>query len=134
MDSCATGTLDFSCCGKYHSETKVLDIEYVRVCAWNFETLLRMPMFEQQTWSPKDGSIALEVIVCRQLRAVHLEATGSLDTGDLILAMLRFVARRRCPTTIRTDNGGSFESGRAEVLDPDQKALESRLIGELVFG
>jgi hypothetical protein len=107
MDSCATGTLDFSCCGKYHSETKVLDIEYVRVCAWNFETLLR---------------------------AVHLEATGSLDTGDLILAMLRFVARRRCPTTIRTDNGGSFESGRAEVLDPDQKALESRLIGELVFG
>jgi hypothetical protein len=71
----------------------------------------------------------LLVIVCRQLRAVHLEATGSLDTGDLILAMLRFVARRRCPTTIRTDNGGSFESGRAEVLDPDQKAIESRLVG-----
>jgi hypothetical protein len=69
----------------------------------------------------------LLVIVCRQLRAVHLEATGSLDTGDLILALLRFVARRRCPTTIRTDNGGSFESGRAEVLDPDQKALEARL-------
>jgi hypothetical protein len=52
----------------------------------------------------------LLVIVCRQLRAVHLESTGSLDTGDLILALLRFVARRRCPTTIRSDNGGSFES------------------------
>jgi hypothetical protein len=58
----------------------------------------------------------LLVIVCRQLRAVHLESTGSLDTGDLVLALLRFSARRRCPTTIRTDNEGSFESGRAEVL------------------
>jgi hypothetical protein len=69
----------------------------------------------------------LLVIVCRQLRAVHLESTGSLDTGDLVMALLRFSARRRCPTTIWTDNGGSFESGRAEVLDKDQRALMSRL-------
>jgi hypothetical protein len=65
----------------------------------------------------------LVVIVCRQLSAVHLESAGRLDTGDLILALLRFGVRRGCSTTIPSDRGGLFESGRAEVLDSDQKAL-----------
>jgi hypothetical protein len=69
----------------------------------------------------------LLVIVCRQIRAVHLEVTESLGTDDLIMALLRFTAKRRCPTTIRTDNGGSFESGRKETLDNDQMIIHSRL-------
>jgi hypothetical protein len=38
------------------------------------------------------------------------KATENLGTDDLIMALLRFTAKRRCPTTIRTDKGGPFES------------------------
>jgi hypothetical protein len=69
------------------------------------------------------------VIVCRPLGVVHLESTGRLDTGDLILALLGFGVRGRCSNTIPSDNGGLFESGRAEVLDSDQKALGARFVG-----
>jgi hypothetical protein len=55
------------------------------------------------------------------LRADHLEVTESFGTDVLIMALFRFPTKQRCSTLIRTDKGGSFESGHSELLYSDQK-------------
>lgn len=46
--------------------------------------------------------------ICRQTKAIHLEAATSLTTEDFIAALYRFVSRRGRPTTLYSDNGTNF--------------------------
>ena len=55
------------------------------------------------------------IFTCLAIRAVHIEITHSLDTSSFLNALRRFIARRGQPFEIRTDNGGNFVSGEAEL-------------------
>jgi len=48
------------------------------------------------------------VLTCLAVRAVHLEATGGMETTDVINAISRFVDMRGVPETIVSDNQTSF--------------------------
>ncbi|XP_074662622.1 uncharacterized protein LOC141915116 [Tubulanus polymorphus] len=59
----------------------------------------------------------LLLMVDLQVRAVHLEATDSLDTDTFLCAFSRFAARRGWPKRCLSDNGGSFVSGESELKE-----------------
>ncbi|XP_074653640.1 uncharacterized protein LOC141907799 [Tubulanus polymorphus] len=59
----------------------------------------------------------LLLMVDLQVRAVHLEATDSLDTDSFLCAFSRFAARRGWPKRCLSDNGGSFVSGESELKE-----------------
>ena len=53
------------------------------------------------------------LFTCMHIRAVHLEITESLDTTEFLLAFDRFVSRRGCPTSLRSDNAKTFKCASA---------------------
>jgi hypothetical protein len=60
------------------------------------------------------------IFTCFSCRAVHLEATNTMDTDSFILALRRFIGRRGPVRSIRSDNGGNFVGAEAEL----KKALQ----------
>ena len=54
------------------------------------------------------------VFVCMATKAVHLEVVRDLSTDA---ALRCFVARRRCPSTLATDNGSNFIGAQRELKD-----------------
>jgi len=58
------------------------------------------------------------VFVCFSTKAIHLEPTSDLTTEKFLAAFARFVARRRCPQRVHSDNGKTFV-GAATLLSWD---------------
>ena len=52
---------------------------------------------------------------CLVVRTVHIELACNLDTDSFLNSFRRFVARRRSPELIRSDNGGNSVSGEREL-------------------
>ena len=52
------------------------------------------------------------IFTCVVTRAVHLEACHSLETDSRLLAIRRFVSRRRYPDIIISDNGKNFTASK----------------------
>ena len=48
------------------------------------------------------------IFVCMSTKAVHLEVTSDLTTEAFTACLRRFISRRNCPLTIRSDNGPNF--------------------------
>ena len=55
------------------------------------------------------------VLTCMSVRAVHLEATGGMDTTHVLNAISRFVDVRGLPETITTDNQTSFQKADKDL-------------------
>lgn len=55
------------------------------------------------------------LFTCAVVRAVHLELTDSLSTGDFILAFKRFAARRGLPSVIYSDNAKTFKGAEVRL-------------------
>ncbi|XP_028397211.1 uncharacterized protein LOC114521021 [Dendronephthya gigantea] len=62
---------------------------------------------------------------CCVIRAVHLDIVPNLTSESFMRSFRRFTARRGIPTTIVSDNGGTFKSASREIRDilrhPDVK-------------
>ena len=73
------------------------------------------------------------VFVCLTTRAVHLEFRG-LSTNSFLLSLIRFMARRRKPKAIWTDNGTNFIGAEREpsilLKDLNQAEIENSLINK----
>ena len=67
----------------------------------------------------------MAIFVCFASKAVHIEAVGDLTTASCIAAFTRFVARRRKPTRMYSDNGTNFVGSRNE-MDALQAALDKQ--------
>ena len=48
------------------------------------------------------------LFTCLQSSAVHTEIIHSLSTDSYIMTLIRFIARRGCPTGIYSDNRSNF--------------------------
>ena len=57
------------------------------------------------------------VMTCMAIRAVHLEATGGMETHHVINALSRFADVRGVPTKIISDNQTSFRKADKDLLD-----------------
>jgi len=57
------------------------------------------------------------VLTCMAVRAVHLEATGGMDTTHVLNAISRFVDVRGLPETITTDNQTSFQKADKDLTE-----------------
>ena len=74
------------------------------------------------------------VFVCLTTCAVYLDLVGDLSTDSFLLALIRFMARRRKPKAIWTDNGTNFISAERELSillkDLNQAKIENSLINK----
>ena len=55
------------------------------------------------------------IFVCMATKAVHLEVTSDLKTDCFLACLRRFISRRNCPKTIRSDNGPNYTGARNEL-------------------
>ena len=55
------------------------------------------------------------LFICLSTKAIHLELVMDLTTEAFIASLKRFIARRGCPETLRTDNGTNFVRARKEL-------------------
>ncbi|UYV67966.1 hypothetical protein LAZ67_5002653 [Cordylochernes scorpioides] len=55
------------------------------------------------------GKVWVAAFTCAIYRAIHLELVKSLETGVFMMALHRFICRRRRPEKIYSDNGTNFE-------------------------
>ena len=55
------------------------------------------------------------IFTCLTIRAVHIEIAHTLETDSFINALQRFISRRGCPETIRSDNGTNFVGAQREI-------------------
>ena len=71
------------------------------------------------------------LFTCLQSRAVHIEIVHSLSTDSYIMTLIRFIARRGCPTDIYSDNGSNFVGAQRElsnwITNLDQDLIDRRL-------
>ena len=71
------------------------------------------------------------LFTCLATRAVHIECAHALDVDSFMLALSRFINRRRTPEKILSDNGRNFvgaEQVQRDLLrDWDQNDVKSRL-------
>ena len=67
------------------------------------------------------------VFTCLTMRAIHLEVLHSLDADSLINALIRFMARRGCPSHIFCDNGTNLVGAERE-LRKDLRAIDSKRV------
>ncbi|GBM23791.1 hypothetical protein AVEN_271145-1 [Araneus ventricosus] len=70
-------------------------------------------------------------IVCKCIKAVHLEAVSDLSSQALLEALRRFISRRGCPSDIYYDNGKNF-TGLANELKALFDILKSTPVQEYV--
>nr|XP_040233604.2 uncharacterized protein LOC120956287 [Anopheles coluzzii] len=55
------------------------------------------------------------LFVCLQTRVVHLELVSDLTTDAFLASLRRFISRRGCPKTIRSDNATNFVGAKTEL-------------------
>ncbi|MEM7284018.1 MAG: hypothetical protein AAF438_20615, partial [Pseudomonadota bacterium] len=55
------------------------------------------------------------LFTCLNCRAVHIEVANSLETDSFINALRRFICRRGCPRSMKSDNGTNFVGGHREL-------------------
>ena len=75
----------------------------------------------------------LMLLTCMETRAVHLEVCERIDTPSFLLALMRFVARRRLPEKLYSDNGLNFIKGRKE-LQAAMKEVDWTVLKDKLFG
>ena len=77
------------------------------------------------------------VFVCLTTRAVYLDLVGNLSTDRFLLALIRFVVRRRKPKSIWNDNGTNFIGAEKELSillkDLNQTKIGNSLIDKGVM-
>ncbi|VDP68861.1 unnamed protein product [Schistosoma mattheei] len=71
------------------------------------------------------------VFTCLQTRAVHIELMYSLNTDSFIMALLRFIGRRRKPPEIYSDSGSSFVGAVSELRRFVQQSNQQKINIEL---
>ena len=76
------------------------------------------------------GKAYMAIFVCFASKAVHIEAVGDLSTASCLAAFNRFVARRRKPRRMYSDNGTNFVGSRNEI-DALQAALAKKAANSL---
>ena len=76
------------------------------------------------------GKTYMAIFVCFASKAVHIEAVGDLSTASCLAAFNRFVARRRKPRRMYSDNGTNFVCSRNEI-DALQAALAKKAANSL---
>ena len=71
------------------------------------------------------------LITCLTTRAVHLEVAQSLCTDSFLMALRRFIARRRKPEVVYSDNGTNLRAGERElrllIQEWNQQAISDQL-------
>ncbi|XP_071094613.1 uncharacterized protein [Haliotis cracherodii] len=55
------------------------------------------------------------IFTCLTTRAIHLENLDGLDTDSFLNGFVRFISRRGCPKTVRSDNGTKFRGAEIEL-------------------
>ncbi|XP_049886534.1 uncharacterized protein LOC126381018 [Pectinophora gossypiella] len=63
------------------------------------------------------------LFTCLTTRAVHLELAGSLSTDSAVMALRRFIGRRRCPTELWSDQGTNLRSADVEMKHAVEEAI-----------
>ena len=61
------------------------------------------------------------LFTCLTIRAIHIETLNHMDSDSFINALIRFVARRGCPSEIWSDNGSNFVGGEREIREEVEK-------------
>ena len=56
------------------------------------------------------------LFTCLTTRAVNVDIAHSMDTNSCVMSIERFIARRRMPLVISSDNGTNFASTEKELL------------------
>ena len=56
----------------------------------------------------QEGKAYIALYACSLTRGVYLELVSSLETGEFLRCLKRFIARRGWPEKIYSDNGGTF--------------------------
>ena len=69
-----------------------------------------------------DGKAYLILYACLT-RGVYLELLHSLETDEFMISLIRFVARRRRPIIIHSDNGSTFKAAAKliNLINKDEK-------------
>jgi transposase InsO family protein len=71
------------------------------------------------------------LFTCLTARSVHLELSPSLDTDQMLMALMRFINRRGRPENMHSDNGTNFVGADCELkrslLDLDKQKLSTYL-------
>ena len=71
------------------------------------------------------------IFTCFNTCAVHIELVGNLSTDNFILALRRFISRKRHPNNIFSDNGTNFTGAQREfgkaLMCLDQDRIEKKL-------
>ena len=65
---------------------------------------------------------------CFTTRAIHIEKVNSLETDTFINGLVRFVARRGYPKTIRSDNGTNFVGAHAELTRELSRLNQNKVV------
>ena len=67
------------------------------------------------------------IFTCLTTRAIHLEVAPSLETDDFLNVLERFISRRGCPKTIRSDCGTNFK-GADNLLQEEMRSMNKGCI------
>lgn len=81
------------------------------------------PLLVRVGWSQVKRWVAL--FTCLAIRAVHIEVVHSLSAESCIMAVRRFVARRRPPAEFYTDNATCFQGASRELKEELAAKLSS---------
>ena len=71
------------------------------------------------------------LFTCLLTRGVHLEVAHSLSTDSFIMCLRRFIARRRKPTAIYSDNGTNFVGANRELQECPAEWNQDRIASTL---
>ncbi|KXJ07929.1 hypothetical protein AC249_AIPGENE13494 [Exaiptasia diaphana] len=61
------------------------------------------------------------------IRAIHLEVLHSMATDSFVNSLMRFIARRGKPESIRSDNGTNFVAGNKEIAQAIEQWNSQRI-------
>lgn len=75
-----------------------------------------------------EKKVWVAIFVCLVSRAVHLEFISALDTNAFRNALQTFIAIRRTPKIIRSDNGTNIVSTKSQVFNTLRNNLERQNI------
>ena len=67
------------------------------------------------------------LFACMSSRACHLELVDDLSTDNFIMALERFIARRRRPPNIYSDNGSNFVGANNELRQCIRQLNQERI-------